>query len=69
MLSPVHFTLKTYQTRLSDVPTESIRKLLELHVNLDPDYRDRYRKLSPDEHAMFIEYCEQRLAASPARLK
>ncbi|MFO0417029.1 MAG: hypothetical protein ACK5Y6_07055 [Pseudomonadota bacterium] len=33
-----------------------------LHITIDPEYRDRYRKLTPDEHQMLLEYCRKRLA-------
>jgi hypothetical protein len=56
------FTLKTYQTRLSDVPNETIATLLKLHTNLDAEYREYYRKLTPEEHELFLTYCRKRLS-------
>jgi hypothetical protein len=56
------FTLKTYQTLLDDLPKSTLETILKLHESLDPEYRDRYRKLTPDEHQMLLEYCRKRLA-------
>jgi hypothetical protein len=56
------FTLKTYQTLLDDLPKSTLETILKLHENLDPEYRERYRKLTPDEHQMLLKYCRKRLA-------
>jgi len=54
------FTLKTYQTQLREVPPATAKKLADMHRELPDRYRDEYRKLSPDEHEMLIEYLESR---------
>jgi len=56
----VIFTLKTYQTRLKDVPPATAEKLAGMHRELPDRYRDEYRKLSSEEHNLLIDYLERR---------
>ncbi len=54
------FTLKTYQTQLKDVAPLTAKKLADMHRDLPEEYRDKYRKLSREEHELLLAYLDTR---------
>ena len=65
MTRGVLFTIKTYQTPFSHLPGWACSKLADFHDGFDPEYRDKYRKLSLEEGEMVIAWLRERARVFP----
>lgn len=59
------FTIRTHQTKLCEISPQVARHLIDMHNAMPENYLRNFRKLSPAEHTILLEYLE-RLTKRPS---